>query len=512
MAGHDTAMPAATGDSGRVLARCFAERLETGSTRTAVSDPRATLDYRRLDEATRDVARLLTAHRRTVHRRTARRMTAHRRPDDRQRVGVVAANSVGYVVCYIGILRAGGVPFLIDAATGPDELARLAGDCSLDLLVHDDRDLGDLGDPGPAPVAGLSLTRLRGDERRYELLPDTEVCRFTSGSTGRSHCIEFSGRAVVRAAANWARGTDLGQNDRIACFAALSNGLAFNTSLLSTFLAGASLHLGSGLPTASRVTAVLRRHAATRLVGFPALYQSLLRRGLAAELVAQIEVAISSAAPLPAETRNRFHAVTGIPISNYYGVAEAGPLTFTASPGPDGDLGPALPGVGMRAGGDADAAAEIQVVSESMGSRYLNAPGGFESRLTPDGYFRTGDQGYLRDGLLFLTGRTTRYINVAGRKVDPVEVTAALRQAPGVRDAVVFDTVDPHGETQVAAAVASDAALDADLLRRHCAARLTRHKVPARIHVLPEIPVNSIGKPSLEALRRLPDVPEKSSS
>ncbi len=500
MAGHEPVIAGQrteTADSAQVLARQFADRLARHSTRTAVSDPRTTLDYRGLNDATKDVARLLAAHRRT---------------DDRQRVGMVAANSVAYVVCYIGILRAGAVPFLIDAASGPGELARLTKDCSLDLLVHDERDLSDLRDlaaADPAPLAALSLTRLRGFGRRYALLDDTEVCRFTSGSTGRSHCIEFSGRAVARAAANWALGTDLGADDRIACFAALSNGLAFNTSLFSTFLAGASLHLSSGLPTAGRVTHVLRRCAATRLVGFPALYQSLLRRGLTDDLVAQVQVAISSAAPLPAETRERFRAVTGVPISNYYGVAEAGPLTFTASPGPEGDLGTALPGVTLRAGSGRDDPAEIGVMSESMGSRYLNAPGVFAFRLTQDGYFRTGDQGYLRDGALFLTGRTTRYINVAGRKVDPAEVTEALRQAPGVRDAVVFPSVDPHGETLVAAAVASDdAALDADALRRHCATRLTRHKVPSRIHVLPEIPVNSIGKPSLEALRRLSEVPQ----
>ena len=76
--------------------------------------------------------------------------------------------------------------------------------------------------------------------------PATQVCRFTSGTTGRPKCLEFSGDAVVSAARNWVLGTGMTGEDRTLCLAALSNGLAFNTSLLSTFLAGGELHFLKG--------------------------------------------------------------------------------------------------------------------------------------------------------------------------------------------------------------------------------------------------------------------------
>jgi long-chain acyl-CoA synthetase len=158
--------------------------------------------------------------------------------------------------------------------------------------------------------------------------------------------------------------------------------------------------------------------------------------------------------------------------------------------------------VRLRAGVP-DEPAEIQVTSTSMASRYLNAPGVLEARRTRDGYYRTGDDGYLDGGELFLTGRTTRVINVGGRKIDPIEVAGVLRDVPGVRDAVVFETTDRHGDTVLAAAVTGDHVLAPHTVRRHCLARLAAHKVPVRIHVLPEIPANSIGKPSLAALRAL---------
>ncbi|MGW4112425.1 class I adenylate-forming enzyme family protein [Actinosynnema sp. NPDC004786] len=421
----------------------------------------------------------------------------------RPRVGVVAGNSAAYVAAYLGVLRMGGVPFLVDAAFTAGELAGIADDCSLDLLVHDERDLGALGGRAlDVPGGGLAVTALPVAGRRFDLLPDTEVCRFTSGSTGKPNCIEFAGRAVHRAAANWAAGTGLRAEDRIACYAALSNGLAFNTSLLATFLVGASLHLSRGLPTAARVERDLARTDATRLVGFPALYESVVRRGRSSPAPASVRVAVSSGAPLREDTKRAFAELTGIAISNYYGIAETGPLTFAADPARTEGLGAPLPGVDLRAG-VAGRPGPITVRSESMGSRYLNAPGVFEDRVDAEGRYRTGDEGYLAAGALVLTGRSNRMINIGGRKVDPVEVAEVLRTASGVRDVVVFEDADQHGDPLVVAAVVRDGGLDAAALRAHCAARLAAYKVPARIHLLDRIPANSIGKPSLTALRGL---------
>ncbi|QUQ63948.1 class I adenylate-forming enzyme family protein [Kutzneria sp. CA-103260] len=398
-------------------------------------------------------------------------------PGDRLRIGIHAVNSTQYVVRYLAALRAGHVPFLIDAALGTVELRRIIEDCSLDLLYQDD------------------LVALSPDGRRHDLLPDTEVCRFSSGSTGHPNCIEFSGDAVHAAARNWAAGTGLTGEDRIACFAALSNGLAFNTSLLATFLVGGALHLGHGLPTAGKVTRFVEETGATRLVGFPALYDSLVRRECR---LGDVRLAISSGAPLRTATCLRFRAVTGVAICDYYGIAETGPLTFTPDPGPDGGLGGPLPGVELR-----PTETEVEVRSESMASRYLNAPGVFESRLTADGFYRTGDEGRLSDGELVLTGRSGRVINVGGRKVDPIEVSEVLHGIEAVHDAAVFGCEDTHGENVVAVVVTGEPGLTVDAVRRHCQEVLPGYKIPALIELVAEIPTNSIGKPSVTALREL---------
>jgi acyl-CoA synthetase (AMP-forming)/AMP-acid ligase II len=422
-------------------------------------------------------------------------------PGGPARVGLMAENSVAYVCAYFSILHAGAVPFLIDYNFGPREIGVIATDCGLDAVVHDGRDVS--GEPR-GTVGGLHVTALTPPPDAPRPLPDTAVCRFTSGSTGKPNCIEFSGSAVVSAARNWVDGTGLTADDRIACFAALSNGLAFNTSLLAAFLTGASLHLDRGLPTGGRLARMLRDVGATRLVGFPALYESLLRRPDPRQAVDGLRVAISSGAPLDDESGARFAKLTGVPISNYYGVAEAGPLTFPAGD-ITGGLGAPLPGVLVEAGVPG-APGEIRVRSESMGSRYLNAPGVFEARLDDQGYYRTGDEGFLADGALHLSGRTDRMINVAGRKIDPIEVAAVLGQADGVLECVVFEAAGRHGEPVVAAVVVGDG-LDLDALRLRCAAELAAYKVPRLLRSVPEIPRNGIGKPSLTALRRCLEQP-----
>jgi acyl-CoA synthetase (AMP-forming)/AMP-acid ligase II len=474
-----------------MLTEVFADAARRHSSRPAVSDASIRLTYREL--ALRAAA-------------VADSLADHRRDGIPARVGLFAANSVDYVVCYLGILLSGNVPFLIDSAFGPHELALIADDCGLDLLVHDDRPVEStratpLG-VCPGGTGVLSLAKLSAPEDRPDLLAGTEVCRFTSGSTGKPNCIEFSGAAVSAAAANWAEGTGLAAGDRVACFAGLSNGLAFNTSLLSVFLVGAALHLSRGLPTGGRIARLIADVEATRLVGFPALYESILRRGLAKEVVSRIAVAISSGAPLRPESRRAFAEQTGLGIRNYYGLAEAGPLTFATAADAAEGLGAALPGVSLLAGVPGEPA-PIRVRSQSMGSRYLNAPGVFEARLDSGGYYRSGDEGYLDDGVLHLTGRTGRVINVGGRKIDPIEVADALRGFDGVHEAVVFEDTDRRGDALVAAAVTGGASLTAAGLRAHCARQLADYKVPARVLVLDEIPGNSIGKPSLSALREL---------
>jgi acyl-CoA synthetase (AMP-forming)/AMP-acid ligase II len=451
----------------------------------AVADPDETLSYADLDAAANGAAGTLRA--------LCPDIAAQRR----LRVAIVAKNSVSYLVALLAAFRAEAVPFLVDPSSSGAEFERIVAACGLDLALHDPDSQAVMSAGTPVgEIRELAVTAFDSvDTLTPDLLPETEICRFTSGSTKFPGCVEFSGQAVRNAATAWTSASGLSSGDRILCFAGLYNGLAFNTSVIPGLLAGASLWLPRGLPSAGNVRRYLARVAPQVLVGFPALYDGLARTRFDDVAGHGIRTALSSAARLSEATAENLDEWYSLRVADYYGIAEVGPLTFNRDPAPGGGQGEPLPGVELRLDPPDAGHGELLVRSSSMGSRYLNYPGVFESRLTADGFYRTGDEGAITGGRLTLSGRTGKGINIGGRKISPDEVTEVLMRHPAVADCHVFAVVTEGPAPVLAAVVATDRALNAADLRSHCLQRLAAHKVPERIVLVAQIPRGGAGKP-----------------
>jgi len=114
-----------------------------------------------------------------------------------------------------------------------------------------------------------------------------------------------------------------------------------------------------------------------------------------------------------------------------------------------------------------------------------------------DGWFRTGDQGYLdADGYLHLVSRIKELINRGGEKISPREIDELLLGHPAVAEAVCFGV--PHatwGEEVEAAVVLREGAdiNETDLLG-YCKERLADFKRPKHIHVAAHMPRTATGK------------------
>ncbi|HBL29571.1 MAG TPA: long-chain fatty acid--CoA ligase [Acidobacteria bacterium] len=429
-------------------------------------------------------------------------------------VGFCLGNGPEYVVLYGATLAAAGLPLLLDASFNTGEIAAIRADCGLDALVLERSKAEAFDLPGkgePLPFAGdvVVLPLAQSGAPTYRPRPDTEVCRFTSGTTGRPKCLEFSGHAVLSAARNWVEGTRMRAEDRTLCLAALSNGLAFNTSLLATFLAGGELHFFKGAPLTRPVARRIEEAGITRLVAFPTLYRNFVAPGGPARAtLASLVYAISAGAPLWPDVREEFRSLYGLDVSDYYGIAETGPCTFERHAGHHRGLGEPLPGAEIRIAPDPDGAdgeegtGEVLVRTASMASGYLNHPGLFEQRVDAEGFYHSGDRGRLIDGRLHLVGRTQDHINVAGRKIDPTEVVAVVTALDGVEDAVAFPDEDLNREALVhLVVVAADGGLTKAVVADACRARLAPWKIPGRISFVREIPRTGIGKPRIAALR-----------
>lgn len=125
--------------------------------------------------------------------------------------------------------------------------------------------------------------------------------------------------------------------------------------------------------------------------------------------------------------------------------------------------------------------------------------------LDADGWFRTGDMGSINDdGSITVAGREGDLIITGGENVWPETVEEALRGLPGIADVCVAGVPDAQWGQRVDAWIVPSDGPDITLDEvRHCVKEmLAPHCAPKRIHLVPEIPRTSLGKPRRTELVR----------
>lgn len=142
----------------------------------------------------------------------------------------------------------------------------------------------------------------------------------------------------------------------------------------------------------------------------------------------------------------------------------------------------------------------LRIRSPATAIGYLGA--GAARLRDQDGFVDTGDRVQLRDGRAYFVGRAGGIINVGGLKVHPEEVEAIINTHPRVRISRVTARRSPiTGALVIAEVVATDPGSPAqdeqglvqDILEL-CRKALPPHKVPARVHLVAQLPVSAAGK------------------
>jgi long-chain acyl-CoA synthetase len=147
---------------------------------------------------------------------------------------------------------------------------------------------------------------------------------------------------------------------------------------------------------------------------------------------------------------------------------------------------------------------EVWLRAPNVMAGYYNRPAETSAALTPDGWLRTGDGGYLDDeGYLFLTDRIKDMIVSGGENVYPIEVEEVISQHPAVAEVAVIGVPDERwGETVKALVVlAPDAAVDAGELVTFARERLAGYKLPRSVEFVAELPRSPAGKVLKRELR-----------
>jgi acyl-coenzyme A synthetase/AMP-(fatty) acid ligase len=346
--------------------------------------------------------------------------------------------------------------------------------------------------------AGAVVCPLDAHHQPLAVSPPPAPCchlKTTPASTGVPRAVAFTAAQLAADADNIVATMGLRPDWPNLGVISLAYSYGFSSLVLPLLLHGVPLYLvPSPLPVALRCAA--HAHWNLTVAAVPALWHAWHKAGA---ILSNVRLAISAGAPLPLSLERAVFADHGVKIHNFYGSTECGGIAYDATATPRADessVGQPLKNVDVNI----SAHGALVVRGRAVGETYWPAP---EPALG-GAVFQTRDFAEIRDGEIFLRGRTDDHINVAGRKVSPTIIEQALREHEAVAECVVFGV--PSGDADrmdlIVACVAADRASTKDELKQFLLHKLPGWQVPREWWFVNSIGSNGAGKPSRAQWRR----------
>ncbi|MGA8222119.1 MAG: acyl--CoA ligase [Candidatus Acidiferrales bacterium] len=378
---------------------------------------------------------------------------------------------------------------------GGEEASRAATDCGIPVLTAVTDSHGAVHLHGPYEKAAVTAPSKK----------DVALVLHTSGSTGRPKRVPLWHVNLLVSAHNIAHTYVLTPEDVSLCVMPLFHVHGLVASTLATLLSGGTVVAPKKFEALS-FWRLVKEYNVTWYSGVPTIHQLLLARAGShgrppgAE---SLRFARSCSTSLSAEIMHKMEELLGVPLLEAYGMTEAA-HQMTSNPLPPrvhkpGSVGvPAGPQVSViDAHGHhlrTDRRGEVVVRGPNVFEGYENDEGANSTSFT-DGWFRTGDEGFLdQDGYLHLTGRLKEQINRAGEKISPHEIDRVLLRHPAVCEAVTFGFWHPKLNEEVAAAVVLREPVSESALLKFCGERLAEFKCPKKLFFVDNIPQTATGK------------------
>ena len=468
------------------------------------------------------------------------------------RVGIAARNSANWIIAYMGILMAGGVATLLNGWWQGPELCAGITDVDCTLVLADDRcakRIAECGATGNArvvvishdgpPEKGLASVLEAGGDAATELPEltgdDLATILFTSGSTGQSKGAYSDHRGVVQGVFSYVAQTLMALNivtrqgkPPEGQPATLLNVPLFHVTaevpvLLQSFVIGRKLVL---MPKwdAEEAMRLIEKEKISYFVGVPLMSYEIAQHPNRDKYDLKTCVTFAAGgAPRPVEHVERIRKALpqGFPIIGY-GLTETNGVgcsnineNYLAKPDSTGTA--SRPLVDLAILDDAGKPlpqgeiGEVSIRSVCNFLGYWDNPKATAEAIMPDGYFRTGDLGYLDpEGYLFIVDRKKDIIIRGGENISCIEVEGAIYAHPCVAEASVFGLPDElYGEVPVAVYLAKDGcSASEEELRVFLAEHIAPFKIPVRfwqVHEpLPRLGTEKVDKRSLrEAYAKL---------
>jgi acyl-CoA synthetase (AMP-forming)/AMP-acid ligase II len=462
------------------------------------------------------------------------------------RVGIAMRNSPSWIALYMGVLIAGGIAVLFNGWWQSEEFASALAEVECSIVFADPprgKRLAEIAgltarvvvidDFKPLPEA-LAAASSDAETPLPELGPDDlATILFTSGSTGQCKGALSDHRAVLQATLNYLTqalmmlgfATEDGNPPQGQPSTLLNVPLFHVTAevpvMLQSFAMGRKLVL---MPKwdAEDAMRLIEREQISYFVGVPLMSFEILTHPNRAQYdLSTVTDFAAGGAPRPIDHVRRINEEMGggAPLIGY-GLTETNGVgcgnwreNYLAKPNSTGRASAPLVDLAILddAGNKVAAGERGEVAIRSICNfrEYWHRPDATAAAFSPDGYFLSGDIGYLDEaGYLFIVDRKKDIIIRGGENISCQEVEAAIYEHPLVAEAAVFGLPDERfGEVPGAVVHFHDGeVLDEAALQGFLCEHIAAFKVPARIWIaadpLPRLGTEKIDKVGLRAKYR----------
>ncbi len=385
-------------------------------------------------------------------------------------VGLLLLNRPEFHVADLATVLLGAVPVSIYATSSPEQVAHVADDAGLRVLIVQ---------AALAPVARAALqgrgttlvvldeTELNDGEVAWETVAAAEPVAsaaavgpddlltiiYTSGTTGPPKGVELTHRNLLTAtrAIGELNGIDAG--GRVICWLPLAHIAERIASYYAPIVFGLQV---TTCPDPRQVGLYLREVRPNWFFAVPRVWEKLRAGALAAGEgippealraalgLDHVQAANVGAAPSPPELIEFFHEI-GVPLAEIYGMSENCACCTCNPPGAirAGTVGPAVPGTEIRIAEDG----EVLMRSQTIMRGYRGLPQATAEVIGDDGWLRTGDVGTLDDdGYLRIVDRKKELIiSAGGKNMSPSAIEAAIKtRSPLIGHIAVVGDARPY--------------------------------------------------------------------
>jgi len=425
---------------------------------------------------------------------------------------IAIPNSPEFIVAVFATLAIGGIAVPINNKFPADEITYYIGSSNAKFSVHSASEAPPASSDSFFPTIPISIDELMLDADDDQ---PADFCRFqisnsnaalymySSGSTGKPKRITRTHGQLLAERDSMAATIVLSNTDRILCTVPMYHSHGFGNCAMASLLNGGTLVISHGEFNARDVLRMLEHYGITIYPAVPFMFKMLADTFVKIKpQLPNLRLLFSAGAPLSLEVGEKFSEKFHHRIAQLYGSSETGAVSinYPLSADSEASVGKPLQGVKIEVVDEQQnllnqgETGEIAITTDAMTLQYDGLPE-ISAECFVGGRFLPGDLGHLDSaGNIYITGRKKLMINVAGYKVDPLDVESVIKKYPKVSDVVVVGQIDPnYGEMVKAVIVANDACSEDEIIS-YCAQHLIGYKVPKMVSFLSEIPRSPLGK------------------